>query len=219
MSGLVLFDYWRSSAAYRVRIALNLKGLAYEARAVNLLPGRDEQLAPAFLKRNPNGRVPVLATDTGDLTQSVAILEYLDEIAPDPPLLPADPWIRAQSRAFALGVACDIHPLNNLVIQKRLRAQFGADDEALQAWGRYWIGAGLAALEASLAGRTPSTFAFGEAPTMADICLVPQMYNARRAGLATTDYPRLHRIDEAARAHPAFAAAAPERQPDAPKDA
>jgi maleylacetoacetate isomerase len=202
-----------------VRIALKLKGLAYQAVPVNLLPGRDEQRSPDYLGRNPQGRVPMLSTGDGDLTQSLAILEYLEEIAPDPPLLPADPWTRAQIRAFALVVACDIHPLNNLVIQRRLREQYGADADGLTDWGRFWIDNGLRSLEAMLQGRTASTFAFGEAPTMAEACLVPQMYNARRIGIDTEDFPILRRIDETARALPAFAAAAPEAQPDALKDA
>src|SRR5436190_23699965 len=126
--------------------------------------------------------------------------------------------MRGQARAFALAIACDIHPLNNLVIQRRLREQFGADEASLRDWGRHWISAGLAALEAGLKARPKASFAFGEAPTLAEICLVPQMYNARRIGLDTTEFAHLHRIDEVARALPAFAAAAPERQPDAPQD-
>ena len=219
MSEFLLFDYWRSSAAYRVRIALNLKDVRYESRAVNLLPGQDEQLSTEYLLLNPQGRVPMISTTRGDLAQSIAILEWLDETYPDPPLLPADPWERAKARAFAMTIACDIHPLNNLSTQRQIRAQWGDDPAALREWGQHWVGRGCEVLEASLADRPPSRYAFGDKPSLADICLIPQLYNARRMELDLSGFPHLMRIDEAARAHPAFAAAAPERQPDAPKPA
>ena len=217
MSEILLFDYWRSSAAYRVRIALNLKGVRYESRAINILPGQDQQLSAEYLLLNPQGRVPLLSTAHGEVAQSMAILEWLDETYPDPPLLPADPWERAEARAFALTIACDVHPLNNLSTQRQIRAQWGDDPAALREWGQFWVRRGCEVLEASLSDRPPSRYAFGDKPSLADICLIPQIYNARRMELDLSGFPHLTRIDEAARAHPAFAAAAPERQPDAPK--
>ena len=219
MSDLVLFDYWRSSAAYRVRIALNLKGLTYESRAINILPGRDEQLSTEYLLLNPQGRVPMISGAHGDVVQSVAILEWLDETHPTPPLLPADPWERAQVRAFALTIACDVHPLNNTSTQRQIRERWGADPEALKDWGQFWVRRGCEVLEADLASRPAHRYAFGDKPSLADICLIPQLYNARRMELDLSGFPHLTRIDEAARAHPAFAAAAPERQADALKPA
>jgi maleylpyruvate isomerase len=217
MSEILLFDYWRSSAAYRVRIALNLKGVHYESRAINLLPGADQQLSAEYLLINPQGRVPMLSTARGEVVQSMAILEWLDETYPDPPLLPADAWERAEARAFAFTIACDVHPLNNLSTQRQIRAQWGNDPAGLSEWGQFWVRRGLEVLEASLANRPRSRYAFGDKPSLADICLIPQLYNARRLELDLSGFPHLTRIDEAARAHPAFAAAAPERQPDAPK--
>jgi len=216
--GLRLYDYWRSSAAYRVRIALALKGVAYDSVPVNIFPGHDEQLLPEYLERNPQGRVPVLETDQGLLTQSLAIIVWIDDAYPGPALMPVDPWLRAKARAFGLAIACDIHPMNNLGVQRQLKAQFGADAEAVAAWGRHWIGGGLDALEASLAKEPVHPFAFGETPSVADICLVPQLANARRAGLEVETWPRLAAVDRVARAHPAFFAAAPENHPHAPKD-
>jgi maleylpyruvate isomerase len=215
MSEVLLFDYWRSSAAYRVRIGLNLKGVGYDSRAINLLPGRDEQLSAGYLALNPQGRVPMIKTPRGSLVQSMAILEWLDETHPDPAFLPADPWDRAQVRSFAMSIACDIHPLNNLATQKQIRAQWGDDAAGLKAWGEHWVGRGCALLEGQLAGLPERRFAFGDQPSLADICLVPQLYNARRMELDLAPYPRLVAVDAAARAHPAFAAA-PELQPDAP---
>jgi maleylacetoacetate isomerase len=217
MSEILLFDYWRSSAAYRVRIALNLKDVRYESRAINLLPGEDQQLSAEYLLLNPQGRVPMISTTHGEMVQSMAILEWLDETYPDPPLLPADPWARAEARAFALTIACDVHPLNNLSTQRQIRAQWGEDPAALSEWGQFWVRRGCEVLEAQLASRPQSRYAFGDRPSLADICLVPQLYNARRMELDLSGFHHLTRIDEAARAHPAFAAAAPERQPDAPR--
>ncbi|QUD90109.1 maleylacetoacetate isomerase [Phenylobacterium montanum] len=213
---LELYDYWRSSAAYRVRIGLNLKGLGYASHPVNLAPGASEQLSEAYRAVNPQQRVPTLVTGAGALGQSLAILEWLDETCPEPPLLPADPWLRAEARAFALSIACEIHPMGNLSVLRQLGQQFGAGEGELQAWRERWFGAGMAALEAQLAARPASTYAFGDTPCLADICLVPQAYNCRRFGIDLSPYPRLCAVTAAAEAHPAFAAAAPERQPDAP---
>jgi maleylacetoacetate isomerase len=215
MSGLALYDYWRSSAAYRVRIGLKLKGVEYDALPINILPGKDEQFSAKFTAKNPQGRVPALETEQGVLTQSLAILEWLDQTYVDSPFLPGDPWKAAQVRAFAQTIACDIHPLNNLSALARLRAQFGADEAAIAAWYVHWIALGFAALEAEISRARATAFAFGDTPTLADICLVPQMANARRYKMDLSPYPRLLAIDEAARAHPAFAAAAPEMQKDA----
>ncbi|MGE0829755.1 MAG: maleylacetoacetate isomerase [Hyphomonadaceae bacterium] len=210
MSALTLYDYQRSSAAYRVRIALNLKGLKAETVPLNILPGHDEQFLPANRAKNPHMRVPFIETDQGVLDQSLAILEWLDETHPSPPLLPADPWTRAQARAFALTIACDIHPLNNLSVLNRLKTQFSIGDDHIATWYTHWIGMGFAALEAELKARPQTPFAFGDAPTIADICLVPQMANARRYPMELSHFPRLMAIDAHARAHPAFAAAAPQ---------
>jgi len=214
---LKLYDYWRSSAAYRVRIGLNLKGLAYDQAPVNLAPGVDEQFRPAYRHRNPQSRVPLLETGAGAISQSLAILEWLDETHPEPPFLPADPLARAEVRAFALTIACDIHPLGNLSTLKQLGQQFAADEAALQVWRERWFGGGLAVLEERTAGRPQTTFLFGEAPTLADICLTPQIYNCRRFHMDLSAFPRLVAATEAAQAHPAFAAAAPELQPDSVK--
>ena len=214
---LKLYDYWRSSAAYRVRIGLNLKGVEYEASPVNIMPGKDEQFGDAYRVRNPQMRVPALETPHGVLTQSLAILAWLDEQYPNPAFFPADPWMRAQARSFALTIAADIHPLNNLAVIERLKAQFGADDAAIASWYVDWIKTGFAALEAQLASRPRTEFAFGDQPTLADICLVPQCANARRFKFDFSEFPRLAAIDERARAHPAFEKAAPENQKDAVK--
>lgn len=217
MSALKLYDYWRSSAAYRVRIGLNLKGLAYEAVSINIAPGKDEQLAGGYRAKNPQMRVPALETEHGVLTQSLAILSWLDTKHPEPPFLPADPWAAAQARAFALTIATDIHPLNNLAPLAYLREKFGADEAATEDWYRHWIRLGFEALEAQLAQRPVSAFAFGDTPSIADICLAPQCANARRFKLDFGAFPRIAALDENARAHPAFVKAAPENQKDAVK--
>ncbi len=214
---LKLYDYWRSSAAYRVRIGLNLKGVAYESVAVNIAPGKDEQLAAGYRSKNPQMRVPALETSHGVLTQSLAILSWVDTVYPEPPLLPADPWQAAAARAFALTIATDIHPLNNLAPLAWLGEKFNADAAAVGEWYRHWIGLGFEALEAQMQHQPKTPFAFGDAPTIADICLVPQCANARRFKLDVAAYPRLAAIDERARAHPAFIEAAPENQKDAVK--
>ena len=212
---LKLYDYWRSSAAYRVRIALNLKGIAYEASPVNILPGKDEQRAASYRAKNPQARVPALETEQGVLGQSLAIMEWLDETYPEPPFLIGDAWMRARIRAFALTIACDIHPLNNISVLGRLKTEFGAGQDSIDAWYRSWIERGFAALEAQLARHDDTVFAFGSVPTLADICLVPQMANARRFAVTLTPYPRLTAVDTRLRDCPAFAKAAPEAQRDA----
>lgn len=214
---LKLYDYWRSSAAYRVRIGLNLKGGAYESVPVNIAPGQDEQLRESYRAKNPQMRVPALETEHGVLTQSLAILSWLDTAYPEPSFLPSDPWMAAQARSFALTIATDIHPLNNLAPLAWLREKHGADEAAIADWYRHWIALGFEALEAQLSQRADTQFAFGDAPTIADICLVPQCANARRFQLDFAPFPRLAALDERARAHPAFAAAAPEQQKDAVK--
>ncbi len=210
-----LYDYFRSSAAYRVRIALNLKGVAPERVFVHLRRGA--QRADDYLAVNPQGLVPSLIADNGDVfTQSLAIIEWLDETSPLPPLLPADAAGRARVRSLALAIACDIHPLNNLRVLNYLTGTLGATEAQKNGWYRYWCDVGLEAIEIQLA-REQATGAFchGGAPTLADICLVPQLANARRVDLDLAPYPTLLRIDAACAALPAFANAAPARQPDA----
>jgi maleylacetoacetate isomerase len=210
-----LYDYFRSSAAYRVRIALNIKGLTPSREFVHLR--RNVQRSDDYLALNPQGLVPALVTDGGDvLTQSLAMIEYLDEMHPAPPLLPAAPVERARVRGIALEIACDIHPLNNLRVLQYLRNTLGVSEEQKDAWYKYWIDIGLEALETRLA-RDAATgrFCHGDAPTLADICLVPQLANARRMNIDVTPYPTLTRIEAAAISLPAFVDAAPAKQPDA----
>ena len=209
MARALLYDYFRSSASYRVRIALNLKGIDYEHRPISLV--QSEQQAPSYRALNPQGFVPMLEIDGHRLTQSLAIIVYLDQVHRDPPLMPADPAEGAHVRALAMAVACDIHPLNNLRVLKYLRGPLGVSEEAKHEWYRHWVAEGLAALE-EMARPHAGAFLFGDAPTIADICLVPQLYNARRFSVPLTDYPTLRRADETASAHAAFAAAHPDRQ-------
>ena len=209
MARAVLYDYFRSSASYRARIALNLKGIEYEQRPVRLVQ-RDQEEA-AYRALNPQGLVPMLEIDGHRLTQSLAICNYLNSIVPDPPFMPADAAERAHVLALALAVACDIHPLNNLRVLKYLQGTFGIDDAAKDLWYRHWLEEGLTALE-EMARPLAGAFLFGDTPTLADICLVPQIYNARRFSVPLTDYPTLRRADETASAHAAFAAAHPDRQ-------
>ncbi|AIF49398.1 maleylacetoacetate isomerase [Dyella japonica] len=214
---LVLYGYWRSSAAYRVRIALNLKGLPYESKAVHLVNQGGEQHLPDFQALNPQELVPCLIDDGRVFTQSMAIMEYLDETHPAPPLLPADPAGRARVRALSQVVACDVHPLGNLRVLQHLTSQFGADDAAKGVWSRHWIGLGLQSLEAMLAGNVATgRFCHGDAPSMADACLVPQVYNAVRWKLPMEDFPTICRIVDACQSLEAFQRAVPEAQPDAP---
>ena len=212
-----LFDYFRSSAAYRVRIALNLKDVAPERAFVHLRRGAHRE--DEYLALNPQGLVPSLVTDDGDvLTQSVAILEWLDESYPKPPLLPTDHAGRARVRSLALAVACDIHPLNNLRVLNYLTGTLGVAEEQKNGWYKYWIDIGFEALETRLAReKQTGRFCHGDAPTIADICLVPQMANARRVDFDFAPYPTLLRIEAACVALPAFANAAPAKQPDAEK--
>jgi maleylpyruvate isomerase len=207
-----LHGYFRSSASYRVRIALNLKGLSAEHLTHHLRKG--EQRAPSYLAINPQGLVPTLEDDGGTiLTQSLAIIEWLDDIHPEPPLLPKDPLRRAHVRAFAQALACDTHPVQNLKVLSRLR-ELGVSEEQVTGWAAWANREGLAACEKLIAGEA-GPFCFGAAPTLADLCLVPQLANARRFGVDLAAYPRLLRAEEAAKNLKAFADAAPERQPDA----
>jgi len=210
-----LYDYFRSSAAYRVRIALNLKGVVPERAFVHLR--NNVQRSDDYLALNPQGLVPMLVADDGAvLTQSLAIVEYLDEAYPAPPLLPAAPTERARVRGIALEIACDIHPLNNLRVLQYLKNTLGVSEEQKDAWYKYWIDVGLEALETRLA-RDAATgrFCHGDTPTLADICLVPQLANARRMNIDVAPYPTLTRIEAAAISLPAFVDAAPAKQPDA----
>jgi maleylacetoacetate isomerase len=210
-----LYDYFRSSAAYRVRIALALKGLSPERAFVHLRHGA--QRGDDYLALNPLGLVPALVTDGGAvLAQSLAIIEYLDETHPAPPLLPADPAARARVRAIAMTIACDIHPLDNLRVLRYLLHTVGVTEEQKDAWYRYWIDIGLEALETQLAREhATGRFCHGDVPTLADVVLVPQLANARRVGMDLTPYPTLTRIEADCKALPAFIAAEPSRQPDA----
>ena len=208
---MILYGYFRSSAAWRVRIALHLKGLTVENRYQHLRKG--EQLSPGYLAVNPQGLLPSLILDDGAvLTQSLAICEYLDEQYPDPALLPSDPVTRARVRAFAQVIACDIHPVQNLRVLKALQARGQTPDDT-NGWSRDVIGGGFDALETLVAGQV-RPYAFGDTPTLADICLVPQMANARRFGVELR-WPRLAAIEAACLALPAFAETHPDRQPDA----
>ena len=201
-----LYDYWRSSAAYRVRIALNLKHVPYERHDIALLEGVHR--SPENLARNPQGFVPTLEVDGETITQSLAIIDYLDALWPDPKLVPHDPLARARVLAQALVIAADIHPIDNLRILKRLESQFGADQAAKDDWYRHWIIEGFTALEA-LAG--PGPFLGGESPNLADVCLVPQMFNARRMSVPLDAFPKLVAADAAAAGVPEIAAAHPDR--------
>jgi maleylpyruvate isomerase len=209
---MILHGYWRSGAAYRVRIGLHLKGLTFEQQGHDLRVGA--QKAADYVALNPQGMVPALQIDGGVLTQSPAILEWLEETHPTPALLPSDPVDRAQVRAMAALVGCDIHPLNNLRVGKALREKFSADQAAIDAWAARWIVPGFEALEA-LVARHGRGWCFGDAPGMADCYLVPQIYSARRFNVALEAFPRLRAIESAALVHPAFMAAHPDKQPDA----
>jgi maleylacetoacetate isomerase len=197
-----------------VRIALNLKGLSYRTAPVHLLRNGGEQHGAAYLAVNPEGLVPTLQHGEVTLTQSLAIMEYLEEIAPQPALLPASAADRARVRALALAIACDIHPVNNLRVLQYLQAELGVGDAAKQAWYLHWVQTGLAAVEAQLARLPAGLFCFGDTPTLADCCLIPQVFNARRSGCDLTPYPRIAAIDTHCQTLPAFIAAAPDRQPD-----
>jgi maleylacetoacetate isomerase len=208
-----LYSYFRSSAAYRTRIALNLKGLPYETVAVHLTRGGGEHLRPQFAAVNPQKRVPALTLDNGEvLLQSLAIVEYLEEVHPDPPLLPKDPVARAKARAVAQIIACDIHPLNNIGPLSYLRGTLKVDETTINDWYRHWVLAGFEAVEALI---RPAPHALGSEVTIADICIVPQVFNAQRFKVPLDRFPAIVAAHTAAMALPAFEAASPERQPDA----
>lgn len=209
-----LYTYYRSSAAYRVRIALNLKGLQHEDTFVHLR--RQDQRGSDYLSVNPQGLVPTLIDDDTTIGQSMAILEYLEERYPEPPLMPLSPAGRARVRQLAMIVACDIHPIDNLKVLNFLTQDLGVSEDGRLRWYRHWVDEGFAALEAILANQ-PATgrYCHGDEPTVADICLVPQVYNAGRFDVSLEPYPTIRRINEACLALPAFADAAPEAQPDA----
>jgi maleylacetoacetate isomerase len=208
-----LYTYFRSSAAYRARIALGLKGLRYESCAKSLLSG--EHLSSEYLSLNPQGLLPALEVDGVVLSQSLAIIEFLNERYPAPPLLPSDAIGRARVRSMALTVACDIHPLNNLRVLNYLRGELKLDDAGVKAWYRHWISEGFKGLEALVAAYSDAKrYCHGDSVSMADVCLVPQMYNARRFGVELAPYPTLVAVCEHLESLPAFAAARPEAQPD-----
>ncbi|NLG60275.1 MAG: maleylacetoacetate isomerase [Gammaproteobacteria bacterium] len=215
---LTLYTYWRSSAAYRVRIGLNLKGLPYQTVPVHLVRNGGEQHAPGYAAANPQKLVPMLEHGQRRMRQSLAILEYLDEVWPDPPLLPESARRRQRVRELAQVVAADIHPLNNLRVMRFFDQEWNVPQPERDAWMRHWMAEGFAALEALVAD-SPCTgeFCEGDTPTLADCCLVPQLYNARRFSVDLEPYPTLCRIEAACLALPAFDAARPENQPDAPQ--
>lgn len=213
---MILYSYFRSSAAYRVRIGLNLKGLDYAIEPVHLLKDGGQQLSEQYRALNANALVPTLLDDDHALSQSMAIVEYLDETHPEPALLPGTALDRAYVRAVAQSIACEIHPLNNLRVLKYLKHTLGVSEEAKDAWYRHWIEIGFGGLEATLtregkAGR----FCFGDTPTLADLCLVPQVFNAQRFQVDLEPYPTIVRIFDACMELPAFRQAAPKAQPDA----
>ncbi len=208
-----LFTYFRSGSSHRVRIALALKDISYEAVPIHLLRDGGEHRRPDYLALNPQGRLPCMVLEDGDvLIQSPAILEYLEEVVPTPPLLPADPVLRAKVRSVAALIGCDIHPLNNVAVLTALRADLGVSDAAVGAWIGRWISQGLAAVEALIGDHG---YCFGWEPGMADVYLLPQLFSARRFGVPLDALPKVRRVEALAKDHPAFAAASPERQPDA----
>jgi maleylacetoacetate isomerase len=209
MSRPILYEYWRSSAAYRVRIALNLKGVDYESRQIDLR--EDAQKSADYRERNPQGLVPMLEIDGHRLTQSLAIINYLDLRYPNQPLIPAVAAERAHVVAMALTIACDIHPLNNLRVLKYLKNELGHSQDEIDTWARHWIDEGFPALE-RMAAPKAGKFLFGDAPTGADVCLIPQLYNARRVNVPLDAYPTLLRAEENANKLDAFAAAHPDKQ-------
>jgi len=214
--GIHLYSYFRSSASYRVRIALHLKGQSYDTVPVHLLNHGGEQFAPAFSALNPQSLVPVMEEEGRHITQSLAILEYLEERFPTPALLPSGLLDRAHVREIALAIACDIHPLNNLRVLRMLKSELGVSDEVKQQWIQHWVKLGFAALEQQLAASPQrGRFCFGDTPTMADCCLIPQIFNARRFEVDMTPYPTLVAIEEACAGLAAFQLAQPSAQPDA----
>lgn len=213
---LLLYDYWRSSAAYRVRIALNLKKLTYQQRSIHLVRGGGEQRQSTYAALNPQQLVPTLLHGELVLTQSMAIIEYLDEVFPQPSLLPDSAVQRAQCRALAQVIACDTHPLNNLRVLQYLTGPLGADDAQKMDWYRHWMAKGFSAFEALLTRYgSARDYCLGMQPTLADCCLLPQVYNAIRFDCDLRPYPLIRQITEACEQHPAFAQAYPDKQPDA----
>ncbi|QHE90821.1 maleylacetoacetate isomerase [Pandoraea fibrosis] len=214
-----LYSYFRSSAAYRVRIALNLKGLDYDTAPVHLVRDGGEQLKPAYRALNVNGLVPTFIDGDANIHQSLAIIEYLEDVHPTPALLPADPVARAQVRALALDIAADIHPIDNLRVLRYLKHDLGVSEAQKNAWYVHWIVEGFTALEARLASQSsqssPGKFVFGDTPTLADCCLVPQVYNANRFNVDMTPFPRIAAVNAHCQTLDAFRRAAPEAQPDA----
>lgn len=211
---LSLYTYWRSSCSYRVRIALNLKGLDYESVPVHLVRDGGGQHSEDYRRMNPQGLVPTLVADDHSVTQSLAIIEYLEETHPQPPLLPNDALARAHVRRMAYLIADEIQPLNNLGVLQYLKREMGLAQDAVDRWYRHFIERGFSALEQILS-ESPAKYCFGEEPGLADVCLVPQVYNAERFGCDLTVYPNIVRINELCLLHEAFARAIPEAQPDA----
>jgi maleylpyruvate isomerase len=211
-----LYTFFRSSASYRVRIALNLKGLNCEHAPIHLRRGGGEQFSSEYKAKNPQALVPTLEDGGRSLTQSLAIIEYLEERYPEPPLLPKDPADRAAVRAMALAIACEVHPIQNLRVLNYLKSEFKLGDAETNRWAQHWIALGFSALEEMVrAAPKRGKFCFGETPTLADLCLVPQLANARRFGCDLSSYPTLVQIDAHCATLPAFVKAAPENQPDA----
>jgi maleylpyruvate isomerase len=208
-----LYDYWRSSAAFRVRIALNIKGIAYDRVPVDIAPGRNAQMSEDYRRLNPQMRVPSVEWEGKISGQSMAIIEWLEETVPEPALLPADPWERLRVRAFADTIASDIHPLNNLSALAALRHEFGASEEDVRRWYHEWVVRGFTALEAIACETESGALAFGDRPTIADVTLVPQMWNARRFEVNLSPFPRLVAIEQASLRLEAFQRALPENQP------
>jgi maleylpyruvate isomerase len=211
-----LYTFFRSSASFRVRIALNLKGLSYDQAPIHLRRGGGEQLMAAYKSINPQALVPALEDNGKILTQSLAIIEYLEEKYPEPPLLPADPADKAFVRSMALVIACEVHPIQNLRVLNHVKATYSQTDAQVNQWAQQWIDLGLSALEQMILGQPQrGKFCFGDAPTLADICLIPQLGNARRYGCDLSKYPTILAIEKSCMSVPAFANAAPEKQPDA----
>ena len=211
-----LYTFFRSSASYRVRIALNLKGIGCEQAPIHLRRGGGEQLSAAYRAINPQALVPALEDYGRIFTQSLAIIEYLDEKHPNPPLLPQDPADKAIVRSMALVIACEVHPIQNLRVLNYVKATYHQTDEQVNQWAQHWIDLGLDALQATIVAQPKrGRFCFGDTPTLADICLIPQLGNARRYGCDLAKYPTILAVEKNCNALPAFADAAPEKQPDA----
>jgi maleylpyruvate isomerase len=211
-----LYTFFRSSASFRVRIALNLKGIAYDQAPIHLRRGGGEQLGAAYKALNPQSLVPALEDNGKIITQSLAIIEYLDEKYPTPPLLPRGPADKALVRSMALVIACEVHPIQNLRVLQYVKTTYNQTDDQVNRWAQHWIDLGLTALEQMIAAQSPpGRFCFGDTPTLADICLVPQLGNARRYGCDLSRYPAILNIENNCMSVPAFIDAAPEKQPDA----